>query len=133
MIAAVALPLFASVLFLLEYDQGLGGLLVFVSVLLACYAGWSRAGAVSGGVVVFGSILWLFVFPPAIGYLRGSMVTRYTPPRALGYKLDPRGELVEELTNGPVAALIGAVLFGGLASLMGVAVRDAIQQWRADT
>ncbi|ADD06538.1 uncharacterized protein Nmag_2986 [Natrialba magadii ATCC 43099] len=133
LIATLLLPLFASVLFLLGFDSGLGVLLVFLSVGIAFCAGWSRAGVLSGLSVVFSSILWLFVFPPAVGYLRGSMDTRYTPPRALGYKLDPRGELIEGLTNGPLAGIVGAVLFGGMAYLMGLAVRQAIQERTADT
>ncbi|MCU4740653.1 hypothetical protein [Natronoglomus mannanivorans] len=91
--------------------------------MIALYAGWARAGVLAGLGVVFATVLWRFVVPPLVGYYRWSMETRYTPPRTLGYKLDPRGELVEGLTHGPVYALAGALLFGGLAYLGGAVVR----------
>lgn len=120
---AIAIPIVASLLFLLGYDAVLGFSLLYLALAIALYAGWARAGALAGLGVVFCSVLWRFVVPPLVGYLRRSMETRYTPPRMLGYKLDPYGELVEGLTHGPVYALVGAVLFGGIAYLAGAIVR----------
>ncbi|MDS0476530.1 hypothetical protein [Natrinema sp. 1APR25-10V2] len=54
--------------------------------------------------------------------------TRYTPPRLLGYKRSPRGELLEGLTHGPVYALAGAVVAGGFAYLGGATIRRLVRQ-----
>lgn len=128
LLLAVTLPLLASLAFLLEVDAVLGFTVFSVPIVLAFYAGWTRAGLVAGVGVVFMAILWRFVFPPFIGYLRWSMETRYTPPRTLGYKLDPRGELVEGLTRGPMYAFIGAIVFGGGAYLVGILLRRLTQR-----
>lgn len=124
---AVGLPVLASVAFLLEYDAVLGFGLLYVALAIALYGGWTRAGVLAGIGTVFLVILWRFVVPPAIGYLRWSMATRYTPPRTLGYKLSPRGELLEGLARGPVYAFVGAVVLGGIAYSGGVVLR---RLWR---
>lgn len=116
---AVAIPLVATLAFLLEFDLVLTVLLLYLSVGVAVFAGWVRGGVLPALGAVFLMILWRFVVPPAVGYLRWSMDTRYTPPRMLGYKLGPAGELMEGLTRGPVYALVGAVVLGGLAYLLG--------------
>lgn len=123
LVLAVALPILASVAFLLDYDVVLGFVLLYVSLMIAFYAGWQRAGILAGIGAVFLTILWRFVFPPVVGYLRWSMDTRYTPPRMLGYKLSPRGELLEGITRGPLYAVIGAIVLGSVAYAGGVLVR----------
>ncbi|MCU4926609.1 hypothetical protein OB905_11555 [Halobacteria archaeon AArc-dxtr1] len=121
---AALIPTLASVAFLLEYDAVLSlTLLVAVAVVVTLYAGWARAGVIAGLSPVFLAILWRFVVPPLIGYIRWSEETRYTPPRLLGYKRDPPGELVEGITNGVPSALIGALVIGGVAYLLGSRVR----------
>lgn len=119
----VSLPVLATVAFLLEYDAVLTPSVLYVSLIIALYAGWTRAGLLAGTGAVFLTVLWRFVFPPFVGYLRWSRETRYTPPRLLGYKRDPPGELLEGLTLGPVYALGGAIVLGGAAYLGGVLLR----------
>lgn len=118
----LSVPLLASAAFLLEYDA-FSVFLLYLSLVIALYAGWTRAGLLAGTGAVFLAICWRFVVPPLIGYLRWSWDTRYTPPRLLLYKRDPRGELVEGLTRGPVYALAGAVVLGGAAYLVGALCR----------
>ena len=122
-ILAIAIPALASVAFSLGVDVVLGFSLLALSVGVALYAGATRAGVLAGLGAVFLAVLWRFVFPPLVGYVRSSMDTRYTPPRALGYKLHPRGELIEGLTHGPVYALGVAVVFGGGAYFAGALIR----------
>ncbi|WP_254762049.1 hypothetical protein [Natrinema marinum] len=98
---------------------------------IAFYAGWTRAGALAGLGAVFLTVLWRFVVPPFVGYLRWSADTRYTPPRILGYKRSPGGELLEGITHGPVYALLIAVVLGGLAYLGGATIRRVARQRRA--
>lgn len=126
LVVAVTIPLVASVAFLLGSDRVLGIPIVYPALALALFAGWSRAGALAGTAAVFFTVLWRFVVPPLVGYLRGSWDTRYTPPRVLGYKLDPRGELLEGITHGPVYALVLAVVLGGSAYLVGALLRRAV-------
>lgn len=128
----VSIPVLASVAFLLEYDAVLTPSLLYVSLLVALYAGWTRAGLLAGTGAVFLAILWRFVFPPLVGYLRWSWETRYTPPRVLGYKLDPPGELYEGITHGPLYALGGAIVLGGSAYLLGALARRLKTRYAAD-
>ena len=128
-ILALLLPLSASMAFLLGYDVVLGFVILYLAMGIAILAGWTRAGVLAGTASVFLAVLWRFVFPPFVGYLRWSMDTRYTPPRVLGYKLDPPGELIEGLTYGPLYALIAAGVLGGSAYLVGVAGRRLTHQW----
>ncbi|TYL39384.1 hypothetical protein CV102_08945 [Natronococcus pandeyae] len=128
----VSIPVLASVAFLFEYDAVLTPSLLYVSLLVALYAGWTRAGLLAGTGAVFLAILWRFVFPPLVGYLRWSWETRYTPPRALGYKLDPPGELYEGITHGPLYALGGATVLGGSAYLLGALARRLETRYAAD-
>ncbi|WP_459888566.1 hypothetical protein [Halostagnicola bangensis] len=127
-VLALALPILASVAFLLEYDLVLGFWPLSLALGIALYAGLARAGILAGLGAVFLAILWRFVVPPLVGYLRWSMDTRYTPPRLLAYKLDPPGELQEGLTHGPLYALAGALVLGGLAYLIGVGVRKVAER-----
>ncbi len=122
---AIAIPVLATVAFELRLDEqySLGSMAVGLALLIAAYAGWKRGGAVPGCGAVFLAVCWVFIVPPLLGYLRGSWDTRYTPPRTLGYKLDPRGELVEGLTSGPPTAIVVAVLLGGAAFLVGFGLR----------
>ena len=122
---AGTIPLLATVAFALRLDAqlSLGSLAVLAALLVAGYAGWSRGGAVPGCGAVFLAVTWVFVVPPLFGFLRGSWDLRYTPPRALGYKLDPRGELLEGLTHGPPTALVAAVVLGGAAFAVGFGLR----------
>ena len=122
-ILAIAIPALASVAFSLGADVVLGFSPLALSVGVALYAGAKRAGVLAGLGAVFLAVLWRFVFPPLVGYVRSSMDTRYTPPRALGYKLHPRGELIEGLTHGPLYAFGVAVVFGGGAYLAGTLIR----------
>lgn len=122
-VTAASIPALASAAFLLEFDAVLTVALLYVSAAIALYAGWTRAGILAGCGAVFVTILWRFLFPPLVGYVRWSWDTRYTPPRLLAYKLDPRGELVEGLTYSPVYACLGALVFGGAAYLVGTALR----------
>ncbi|MFC4438388.1 MULTISPECIES: hypothetical protein [Natrialbaceae] len=122
-VLGVSVPALASAAFLLEYDAVLTPSLLYVSLVIALYAGWTRAGLFAGAGAVFLTILWRFVFPPLVGYLRWSWETRYTPPRLLGYKRDPPGELLEGITLGPVYALAGAVVLGGAAYFVGHLLR----------
>ncbi|WP_331234163.1 hypothetical protein [Natronorarus salvus] len=119
---ALTLPALASVAFLLGVDVVLGFTLLTLSLVVALYAGARRAGALVGLGTVYLTVLWRFVFPPLVGYVRSSMDTRYTPPRALGYKLHPRGELIEGLTHGPIYALGIAVVLGGGVYLVGTLI-----------
>ncbi|MDJ1432280.1 hypothetical protein [Halostagnicola sp. A-GB9-2] len=127
-VLALTLPILASVAFLLEYDLVLGFWPLYLALGIALYAGLARAGVLAGLGAVFLAILWRFVVPPLVGYLRWSMDTRYTPPRLLAYKLDPSGELQEGLTHGPLYALAGALVLGGLAYLIGVGVRKVTER-----
>ena len=133
LILGVALPVLASVAFLLEYDVVLTVFVLYAALAVALYAGWTRAGLVAGVGAVFLTIRWRFVFPPLIGYLRWSWDTRYTPPRLLAYKLDPPGELREGLIHGPVFALTGAVVLGGTAYLLGALGRRLRTRYATDT
>lgn len=127
-VLAVVVPTVASIAFVLGYDLVLGFSVVYIVLGIALYAGWIHAGIIAGLGTVFFSILWRFVFPPLVGYLRWSMDTRYTPPRQLDYKRYPVGELLEGLTRGPIYALFGAVVVGGLAYASGVLLRRVSQR-----
>lgn len=129
---AIALPVLSSIAFLLEFDVVLGFAMLYLSIAATVFAGFRRAGLLAGLAPVFLVILWRFIFPPFVGYLRWSMDTRYTPPRMLGYKLYPDGELIEGLTHGPVYAVIGAILLGGIAYSAGSLFRRLYQQGKAD-
>lgn len=118
----------ASVAFLLEFDLVRTVWVLSVPLAIALYAGWGRAGVLMGCGAVFLVILWRFVFPPLIGYLRWSGDVRYTPPRILGYKLDPWGELLQGITYGPVYASIGAIILGGAAYVLGTLLRPSTGQ-----
>ncbi len=125
-VLALSLPVLATIVFFLEYDVVLGFWPLYLALGIALYAGLIRGGALAGLGTVFIAILWRFVVPPLVGYLRWSMDTRYTPPRLLAYKLDPPGELQEGLVRGPLYALIGAFVLGGLAYLAGVGLRKVV-------
>lgn len=125
----VLLPVLASIAFLLEFDQVLGGSVIALSVLIALYAGWDRAGLFAGLGAVFVAILWRFVFPPLVGYLRWSTDARYAPPWLVDEEgVDPTAELIEGVANGAVYALVGAVLLGGLGYLWGLVFRLSREQ-----
>lgn len=127
-VATAVVLLFATAAFLLELDATLSltSITLSLAILTALYAGWERGGAVPGAGAVALVVYWWFVVPPLIGYWRWSWDTRYTPPRFLGYKLDPRGEVLEGLTHGIPAALVGALVLGGTTFLLGVALRRAV-------
>lgn len=127
-VLAVVVPAVASITFVFGYDTVLGFSMIYIAFGIALYAGWTHAGLIAGFGAVFLSILWRFVFPPLVGYLRWSMDTRYTPPRLLDYKRYPAGELLEGLTRGSIYALLGAIVVGGLAYAGGVFLRRASQR-----
>lgn len=129
---AVAIPVVASVVFLAGVDRVLGFELLYVALIAAALGGWTRAGLAAGAATVGAAVLWRFVFPPLVGYLRDSMNTRYVPPRFLDYKANPRAELVEGLTNGPPAAVAAAVVLGGAAYGVGVGLRRVLRKSAAE-
>lgn len=129
---AVAIPVVASVAFLAGVDRVLGFAPLTVALIAAVLAGWTRAGLAAGMATVGAAVLWRFVFPPLVGYLRDSMDTRYVPPRFLDYKASPRAELVEGLTNGPPAAIAAAVVLGGAAYGVGAVLRRVLRERAAN-
>lgn len=129
---AVAVPVVASVVFLAGVDRVLGFGLLYVALIAAAFAGWTRAGLAAGAATVGSAVLWRFVFPPLVGYLRDSMDARYVPPRFLDYKANPRAELVEGLTNGPPAAVAAAVVLGGAAYGVGAGLRRLLRKSAAE-
>lgn len=127
-VITVTVLFLASVAFLLEFDMVLTVWVMSVPLAIALYSGWRRAGVLMGCGAVFLVILWRFVFPPLIGYLRWAENVRYTPPRILAYKLDPWGELLQGFTYGPVYAFFGAIILGGAAYVLGTLLRQSTGQ-----
>lgn len=99
--------------FLLEYDV-LGFSLLFLSVGVAIYAGWTRAGAAGLGVA-FVAICWRFV-----GTSRWSMETRYTHA---GIQIESARRTRRRGRSRSVLRPPGSVVFGGLTHLGGAAAR----------
>jgi len=101
------------------------GFVVFAAgLVVAAYAGWARGGAFPGVSSVFLLLLWMALFPPVVGYLRGEKYSspRYTTVRLSEVLLTPGKEL--EVAVGTVPyLLLGALLFGGGAFLVGAGAR----------
>jgi hypothetical protein len=101
------------------------GFVVFLAgLVVAAYAGWARGGAFPGVGSVFLLLLWMAFFPPVVGYLRGENYSspRYTTVRLSEVLLTPRSELEVAVESIPVF-LLGALLFGGGAFLVGAGAR----------
>ena len=101
------------------------GFVVFAAgLVVAAYAGWARGGAFPGVGSVFLLLLWMALFPPVVGYLRGEKYSspRYTTVRLSEVLLTPGKEL--EVAVGTVPyLLLGALLFGGGGFLVGAGAR----------
>ena len=121
---AGVLPVLASAAFLFGRDADrILVPLFWVAVAFAVYGGWRSAGVLASASALFTVVLWRFVFPPLVGYLRGTTAPRYAPLRFLGYEQPPRAELIEGLTNGPKYGLVVAVLLGSALYSAGLGVR----------
>ena len=99
---------------------GLGFLVFSAGLVVAAYAGWARGGAFPGVGSVFLLLLWMALFPPVVGYLRGEKYSspRYTTVRLGEVLLTPSKELEVAIGTVPYL-LVGALLFGGGAFLVG--------------
>ncbi|PSQ42939.1 hypothetical protein BRD07_02740 [Halobacteriales archaeon QS_9_68_42] len=101
------------------------GFIVFsAGLVVAAYAGWARGGAFPGVGSVSLLLLWMTIFPPVVGYLRGKKYSspRYTTVRLSDVLLTPRSELELAVESIPMF-LLGALLFGGAAFLVGAGAR----------
>ena len=101
------------------------GFAVFAAgLVVAAYAGWARGGAFPGVGSVFLLLLWMAIFPPAVAYFRGREHAggRYSTVRLSGALYTPGTELGVAIGTVPYL-LVGALLFGGGAFLVGAGVR----------
>jgi hypothetical protein len=121
-IAAASLPI------VLRVDTVLHGLrwylsggLVVLALGLAGYAGRNDGGIFGAWLVVFLSVLWLYVVPPLVAHLQGDGLgdREYGVLRPSAVRLDPYGELVTGLKYGPILALGAALAAGSAAFLLG--------------
>ena len=93
---------------------------------IAAYAGWARGGALVGLGSVFLPLLWISFIPPLVAYLRGLKFagSRYSTIRMSQAEYTPEKEF--EVAVGQVPfLLIVALLFGGVAFLLGAGARRA--------
>ncbi|MFB6132711.1 MAG: hypothetical protein ABEI52_01035 [Halobacteriaceae archaeon] len=115
----------ASGAFLLGLDVGLGdfaGGWLLVALGIALIAGLRRAGLGPTVGALWLIALWLFVFPPLVGYLTGewAMASRYTHPRMMGFGYtSARAELIGGLEYGLQFGLFFAVVPGTMAYVVG--------------
>ena len=101
------------------------GFAVFAAgLVVAAYAGWTHGGALPGVSSVFLLLLWMAFFPPAVAYLRGREHAggRYSTVRLSGALYSPGTELGVAIGAVPYL-LVGALLFGGGAFLVGAGAR----------
>lgn len=99
---------------------GLGFAVFAVGLVVAAYAGWARGGAFLGVGSVSLLLLWMAFFPPAVAYLRGREHAgdRYSTVRLSQALYTPDTELGVAVETVPYL-LVGALLFGGAAFLVG--------------
>ena len=103
-------------------------LVAFVAGLgIAAYAGWARGGALAGLGGVFLPLLCISFVPPLVAYLRGLKFaeSRYTTIRMTQVLYTPEKELQVAVGQVPFL-LIVALLFGGVAFLLGAGARGAL-------
>ena len=101
------------------------GFVVFAAgLVVAAYAGWARGGAFPGAGSVLLLLLWMAFFPPAVAYLRGREHAgdRYSTVRLTQALYSPSKELGVAIEQVPLL-LVGALLFGGAAFLVGAGAR----------
>ena len=101
------------------------GFAVFsAGLVVAAYAGWTRGGAFTGIANVSLLLLWMAFFPPAVAYLRGREYagSRYSTVRLSQALYAPDTELGVAIEAVPYL-LVGALLFGGAAFLVGAGAR----------
>lgn len=106
------------------------GIVAFAAGLgIAAYAGWARGGALAGLGGVFVPLLWISFVPPLVGYLRGLELagSRYTTIRMGQAEYTPEKELQVAVGQVPFL-LIVALLFGGVAFLLGAGARRAFKR-----
>ena len=97
------------------------GFAVFAAgLVVAAYAGWAHGGAFTGIANVSLLVLWMAFFPPAVAYLRGREYagSRYSTVRLSQALYAPDTELGVAIEQVPYL-LLGALLFGGAAFLVG--------------
>ena len=101
------------------------GFIVFsAGLVVAAYAGWTHGGAFTGIANVSLLLLWMAFFPPAVAYLRGREHAggRYSTVRLSEALYTPGTELGVAIGAVPYL-LVGALLFGGAAFLVGAGAR----------
>ena len=101
------------------------GFVVFAAgLVVAAYAGWARGGAFPGVGSVFLLLLWMAIFPPVVAYLRGREHAggRYGTITLSDALSSPISELESAVGQAPYL-LVGALLFGGAAFLVGAGAR----------
>ena len=106
------------------------GFAVFVAgLVVAAYAGWTHGGTLPGVSSVFLLSLWMAFFPPAVAYLQGREHAgdRYSTVRLSGALYTPGTELGVAIEQVPYL-LVGALLFGGAAFLVGAGARRLLER-----
>ena len=129
--ATVGLLAGCTFAFLLRLDTAIPlsgwelGFVVFsAGLVVAAYAGWTHGGALPGVSSVFLLLLWMAFFPPAVAYFRGREHAggRYSTITLSDALSSPISELESAVGQAPYL-LVGALLFGGAAFLVGVGAR----------
>lgn len=118
----------ASGAFLLGMDVGLYRFVVgwiVIALGIALLGGLFGAGLLPSIGSIWLIALWLFVFPPLVGFLTGewSTASRFTHPRLVGFGYtSARAELLGGLDHGMRVGLVVALLPGTVAYVAGMGI-----------